>query len=456
MLLDPGEQLAIASTATLTGTRGWLLPDSEVVYSPGAMDFDVMEFVAAQGGYLNDYRERVGGEWMYGPQVVLRAAQDHSINPRLLLAILETRSGWLIDPQVPQGAALTYPIWRLDTRLQGLYLQLSWAANELSHGYYGWRQGDLLNLPLADGSTLPLPPDLNAATAAVDYLATRWTTRSHADPAPIAAELMRVYSRLFGDPWSYALPIYEAGVSQPHLGMPFPAENPWVFTGGPHGSWSTDSAWGALDFAPKWDRRRRTSEKEVTALADSIVARVEQGVVVLDLDGDGYEQTGWSVLYLHVVPIDGIVVGTALAEGDLIGMAAEEGGVSNGLHLHLARKYNGEWVAADGPLPLDLDGWHARAGPESYLGVLYRDGVELLACPYDSRVLLGTGGGSMLSNSPPPSNLRGCWAAPGGPDLLAAAPTDQESAAELIDPQLSALESGLFGLPPTLLLSVPD
>ena len=450
-LLAPGATLKVASPSQPEGRQVWLLPDSELVYSPGAKDLDVVSLVESYGGYLNEYRERVEGEWLHGPEVVLRAAKDHSINPRLLLAILEQRGGWLTNPERPRGLVLTYPIWSRDPRLQGLYLQLSWAANELSHAYYGWREGSYHEVPLARDAVLPLPPDLNAATVAVLHLAGRFSPGS-ADGAEAAArELMQSYSGLFGDPWQYEVPIFEAGLNQPPLALPFPAENPWVFTGGPHGAWGTESAWAALDFAPKWDRQRRTSKKEIVALADAVVARVALGVVVLDLDGDGYEQTGWSVLYLHVVPVEGITVGSMLAEGDPIGVAAEEGGVSHGLHLHIARKYNGEWVAADGPLPIDLDGWRVRAGAESYLGVLYRGGSELLACPYASQSLLSVGGGEMLSSPGLPDNLRGCWNSPGAveADPVPPGPLDRSTDPNTGSPSAEVFEPGPIDLPPT-------
>jgi len=456
-LLAPGATLKIASPSQPAGPQAWLLPDSEVVYSPGAKDLDVVSLVASYGGYLNEYRERVEGEWLHGPEVVLRAALDHSINPRLLLAILEQRSGWLTNPETPRGLVLTYPIWSRDPRLQGLYLQLSWAANELSHAYYGWREGSYREVQLAQDAVLTLPPDLNAGSVAVLHLGARFSPRSAPGPEAAARELMQTYSQLFGDPWLHEVPLFEAGLSQPHLALPFPAENPWVFTGGPHGAWGTESAWAALDFAPKWDRQRRTSKKEIVALADAVVARVALGVVVLDLDGDGHEQTGWSVLYLHILPVEGIAVGSVLAEGDPIGVAAEEGGVSHGLHLHIARKYNGEWMAADGALPIDLDGWRVRAGAESYLGVLYRGGNELLACPYASQTLLSVGGGEMLTSPGLPDNLRGCWNSPGAveAELVPASPPDPLIDPNSGSPSAEAFEPAPVDLPSTKLRPAP-
>ena len=35
----------------------------------------------------------------------------------------------------------------------------------------------------------------------------------------------------------------------------------------------------------------------------NVIARMGNGVVILDLDGDGKEQTGWVLFYLHVDPV---------------------------------------------------------------------------------------------------------------------------------------------------------
>ena len=46
--------------------------------------------------------------------------------------------------------------------------------------------------------------------------------------------------------------------------------------------------------------------------------------------------------------------------------------MANGTHLHLARKYNGEWIAADGRLPFNLDGWVSSGDGIEYDGFLER------------------------------------------------------------------------------------
>src|SRR5690606_14902097 len=64
-------------------------------------------------------------------------------------------------------------------------------------------------------------------------------------------------------------------------------------------------------------------------------------------DGDGDESTGWTVLYLHLSSQDRVAAGVRVQTGDLIGRASCEGGFSTATHLHIARRYNGEWIPAD-------------------------------------------------------------------------------------------------------------
>ena len=61
------------------------------------------------------------------------------------------------------------------------------------------------------------------------------------------------------------------------------------------------SAWASLDFAPPDERTDTTpfcftSQFAVRAVAPGVIARSGDGAVILDLDGDGDESTGWTIL----------------------------------------------------------------------------------------------------------------------------------------------------------------
>jgi len=174
-------------------------------------------------------------------------------------------------------------------------------------------------------------------------------------------------------------------LKQPPLVLPFEPGREWSFTGGPHSAWEHEGALAALDFAPATDSSGCvTTKKWLVAAAPGLVVRSGNGVVVLDLDGDGYEQTGWSLLYLHVATDGRVPLGTWVETDDRIGQPSCEGGVSTGTHLHFARKYNGEWLLADGAIPFNLDGWIAHAGEKPYEGTLTRGDEIVIANPVGS------------------------------------------------------------------------
>jgi hypothetical protein len=183
-----------------------------------------------------------------------------------------------------------------------------------------------------------------------------------------------VYTTMFGDPWGRDAQLgslLPAGLTQPELILPFYGAEVWAYTGGPHGVWSVESAQAAIDFAPSSVAHGcAASDLWVTAMAPGLIARLENGVLMLDLDGDGNEQTGWVLFYLHLLPKPGLDEGRWVEQGELLGHPSCEGGRATGTHIHIARKFNGEWILADGPVPLVLDGWRVVAGEEPYEGFL--------------------------------------------------------------------------------------
>ncbi len=380
-MIDPRQLLLIPARLGETGPDDRLIPDSELIFSPNAADFDVVSFVSGKDGYLYHYREIVNGFYRTGPEIVEIVARANSVNPRILLAILDYLSGWVSQPIVPEGDDFRYPLGYVDYQHIGLRRQLTWLANELGNGYYGWREGSRTDIQFFDSSSLRLAPSLNAGTVALQYLfsinRSRTTWESSIEPAGFLA----TYTTLFGDPWAYEYALFEPGVEQPTLVLPFLEGHIWSFTGGPHGAWERESAWAALDFAPATSVTGcAISEDWVVASAPGLIVRSENGAVVIDLDGDGREQSGWALLYLHVAQEGRVEEGTFVLTGDRLGHPSCEGGTATGTHIHFARKYNGEWILADGPLPFNLSGWVAQAGSKPYQGLLIRDGEQVQAC----------------------------------------------------------------------------
>jgi LysM repeat protein len=392
-LFDPGQVLVIPNRLANTTSSQHLMPDSEVVYSPSALDFDVKSFVDQSGGYLSGYSQYLATTGITnGADVIQRIATENSINPRLLLALLEYQSGWVYGSE-PAGS-LDYPLGRVVKRDEGLYKQLAWAVNQLSIGYYGWREGRLTEIEFNDGITARLAPDLNAGTAALQYyFAQFYDSEQWIAALDMESGFPALYEAMFGSPWVRALsvePLYPPDLVQPPLILPFMINQIWSFSGGPHGAWARVGAWAALDFAPgSLEPGCFDTDVYTVAAASGLVARSENGVVTIDLDGDGREQTGWVLMYLHIAKKDRVPVGW-VDRGDFLGHPSCEGGFSTGTHIHFARKYNGEWIMADGPLPFVLSGWMVYAGDEAYEGTLTRGDRIVPAnplSPFESRII---------------------------------------------------------------------
>jgi len=234
---------------------------------------------------------------------------------------------------------------------------------------------------LADGSVVPIDPTINAGTSAVQYLYTLLYDQAAWEKHVSQEGLFATYNALFGYPFDYAFePLLPPDLFQPSMQLPFEPGAVWYFTGGPHGGWGDGAAWAALDFAPPGEAVGCVqSDAWVTAVSDGLIVRAENGAVLQDLDGDGLEQTGWVILYMHVDSLDRVQPGTMLQAGQQVGHPSCEGGVSSGTHVHLARKYNGEWIPAGHTLPFVLEGWVASGTGKEYDGYLTRKGQQLEA-----------------------------------------------------------------------------
>jgi hypothetical protein len=358
-----------------------VLPDGEVVRSPSTV-FDVETFVQSAGGFLASYTEEIGpGRVLRGSSIVEKVAQELSVNPRLLLGLIEYRSGWVYGFPA-DGMAEDYPLGFRIAGRRGLYQELMIAATQLNRGFYGWREGTLVETSFEDGGSVRYHPSLNADSVALMHLIAilrppeRWMSSVYGDESFPA-----MYTALFGDPWDRvraADAMLEPGLTQPALELPFFPGERWSLTGGPHPAWNSGTPRGALDFSPiVGGEPCAVPDRWVTASAPGVIARAESNAVALDLDGDGLEQTGWVIVYLHLAR-DGLIAAGSRVDVDTpLGRPSCEGGAATGKHVHIARKFNGEWLAADGPLPFVLSGWRAVADARNYYGSLVR-GAEVV------------------------------------------------------------------------------
>jgi murein DD-endopeptidase MepM/ murein hydrolase activator NlpD len=382
-LIQIGQVLRVPVQTDNIAPNNRLLPDSEVVYGPSYIDFDSVDFVNQHGGFLVTYREVVEGEELSGAEIVERVAEQFSVGPRLLLALLEHYGGWVTSPTVTEDQ-LNRPLGPRNPRGGSLHLALGFTANRINAGYYGYKRDGFWIFHLPDGSQAISAQGINAGTVGLQNI-----LAIHSNFETWQQELgqdgfMNVYHELFGDPFaSEFAPVVPIDLVQPPLGLPWAADQGFYYTSGPHGAFADGSAWAAVDFGPP-DVIGNCfySDEPSTAAASGVIVVARQGEVQLDLDGDGNIQTGWVLLYLHVaLDFDAPVqIGQRVAAGDVLGYPSCEGGLSNSSHLHLARRYNGEWIDAGGPVPMELAGWVVQPNLTPYEGTMVKAGQVRTAC----------------------------------------------------------------------------
>ncbi len=379
--LNPGESLKIPIYyEALWGSAFQILPDWLFVNGPAQVGFDVRAYVDSQPGYLKNYSFFAGNKTRRGGELVEYIAQNFSVSPRLLLALVEYQAGVLSQALLPPNLE-TYPLGYEDQYHKGLYLQMLWAANTLNNGYYNWRTGKLDAIDHLDGTLEHPDPWQNAATVALQYYFSLETPVDDYYLAISSEGFYKTYTRLFGDPWAENNPHIPGNLQQPSLILPFELGKTWAYTGGPHTAWGEGEPLAAIDFAPPATIGGCSpSSQYVTAIADGQIVRSEPAIAVLDLNEDGDERTGWVIFYLHLGLTDKVRSGVLVKQGDPIGHPSCEGGSATGTHVHIARKYNGEWILADGPLAFNLEGWVSANGSEPYLGTLTKVGRIVEAC----------------------------------------------------------------------------
>jgi LasA protease len=360
----------------LWGTPYQILPDNLFVNGPSSIDFDTQEFIASHPGWLKNYHAFAADQTRTSAEIIDLVALNFSVSPQIMLALIEYLAHGLSDVNQPES---DFFLGYQDYDHEGLYLQLVWAANLLNNGYYGWRSGHIKTFEHPRGELERPDPWQNAATVAIQAFFLDLPLDAY--QLAIGPEgIAKVIRELFGDPWELKAPHIPVSLQQPLFKLPFSAGESWTYTGGPHSGWGTLEPFSGIDFAPPLTAGGCTpTGLWATALADGIIARSETGIVILDLDGDGDERTGWNIFYLHIGTEGRISEGVNVKQGDPIGHPSCEGGRTTGTHIHIARKYNGEWIPASGTLAFNLEGWVAHDGAEPYLGTLTKGTETIIA-----------------------------------------------------------------------------
>jgi hypothetical protein len=285
-----------------------------------------------------------------GAETVDYVATRLEHQPTSPAAILEYKSGALSQGQRPSK---TYILTLSSASCPGIKPELSTAhlgGQHLNNGYYGWRTGTLTEFTEPDGTIIRPDPWQNAATVAIEYFFSRTSSGSEYDAAVGPSGLARTYEILFGRPVEGGESLIPGSLQQPAFTLPFQRQQVWTYTGGPHSGWGIGEPYPAVDFAPPCDGPGCGSldpRNYVVAMAAGLVARSGPDGVMLDLDGDGDERTGWNIFYLHLAGTGRVALGQNSKQDH--GLSVSRGG--GPLHIHRPQiqprvDQPGQWLSA--------------------------------------------------------------------------------------------------------------
>ena len=85
----------------LWGSQYQIMPNCSFINGPAASNFDIQAFLEEQPGWLKDFNQFAGEEQRNGAEIIQYVADRFSINPKLILAILEYQLRALSDPEKP-------------------------------------------------------------------------------------------------------------------------------------------------------------------------------------------------------------------------------------------------------------------------------------------------------------------------------------------------------------------
>ena len=361
------------------GSPFQILPDALFAYGPYDVGFNPRAEVDRKPGWFKYYSTYIGQQTRRGGEIAQSIADDYSISPKLLLAILDYLTGALSENRQPSDERLSGVFGFPGVNSQSMNAQFNRLANYLNAAFYEYREGRMLTYELRDGQQYWADPWQNAASVALTQYFSRILEPNDFFKAIGPEGFRRTYEALWGEiPPNVAT--IEGSLTQPEFRLPFEDNQSWAYTGGPHTAWGSDQPYSAIDFAPPTSKTGcAPSDLWAVAPADGTIVRTDTGLAILDLDGDNNERTGWNILFLHLLTTSIPPVGTKLNAGDKIGHPSCDGGRSTGTHIHIARKYNGEWISAGGIIPFSMDGWHVVNGAAPYAGYLKRHSAIVIA-----------------------------------------------------------------------------
>jgi len=346
-----------------------LLSDGQFVWGPNVGEFDIRSYLINRNSELYQYADDIE-MW----------ARYSSVNPKILLTILELRYGYVtriaddIDAEEIRSVIETTSMDLAVAFYEHLH---TWGERRESRD----REEISINptLLFTDGSTLQISPKHTsgtfaiAATVAISADFDTWvTTLFELNDENFLGVLGVLFPEL--DPLDERNDINPSiAPPDPLFQFPFPLGATWRFNG-PH-SWAGDNTppFSSMDFA--------TGTGSCESPPDMWTVASAAGTAIHPSGYDCWTEIEhspeWTTSYYHMTnTID--PQGDYLYPNASLGQIACEicaGGYATGPHVHWTVKYNGAYVSLEG---IKISGWTIHVGEEAYTtGSLERDGVTL-------------------------------------------------------------------------------
>lgn len=345
-----------------------LVSDGQFVWGPNVGSFDIGAYLGARKSPLAPY----------SADLELWASYS-SVNPKVLLAVLEIQDRWVSG--LPSG-----------TSAEAVRQRIEDTAMELATTYYehlhtsGSRRPLFASLPavgptilFADGSSAVLNAAASSGTVAVASV-----LAGEMPPAGLSILSARgpeAFPAVFGAMFPGTDLLSEANQINPLaappetlLQFPFPLGATWAASG-PH-SWNGGNyppPFSSIDFFTGGGTCAAPPNLFSVASAFGSVQRPFGYSCWLEIDHGG----GWVTSYYH---LRNLYSGAPVGRNSKLGTIACElcaGGFSTGPHVHFSLKYNGAYVSLEG---VKLSGWTVHVGSVPYTSGTYeRGGLSLPA-----------------------------------------------------------------------------
>jgi murein DD-endopeptidase MepM/ murein hydrolase activator NlpD len=329
--------------------RAALIDRERFFYEPDFYSPQIQAFLETQPGPLKSYRATIGNREHSFADVLSSQTTLYSINPKVVLALIEQQSGLLSNSAPSEDQQRFMLGFRGENEGRaGWMSQLRWAIRELHRAQRDFPSAP--DLVYADQSHSPLPPGLTVA----DYAVMRVLAATTSAPE-LAAKLdqsnnsfVATYARLFGDPRDAVANLPKPAV--PFLTPPMEAlhettsffdhDAPFLTQDGSIVTYRGDrDEQLSYDGHDGWDYGMMPPEPVLAAADGTVVfaGNSDDGCgiahVVIIEHHNGYRTLYWHLSRASVEP-------GPIKRGEQIGIAGSSG-CATGPHLHFQVQYLG-------------------------------------------------------------------------------------------------------------------